>query len=290
MNKENKFLLKLNKHKKFLLLLLLFIIITSIYLLVFETRLINYINIDNVETKRIEQVDNGSMNMPEKDLKFSGELNDISGSESKKQYYDWLDNDVIKVYNKKFYLDEDYESKYRFIDDIPYIKFDNDKYNILKKVDGKIVYVDYIGNNHNILEVDDTNIKNINVGDYIYYGNLNYLINDEKNIDLSIDRKLVFRVVDINDGVALLHSVFAINNNYGNVYEDGYINSSLRTYLNDEFYNNAFNEEEKSRIVKSEYKYRDNIRTNKFEKCIDYIGTFSSDDIYNFYTTGKFGL
>ena len=280
-----KLIKEVKQQKIFLLVVIFFVVLLLAYLFIFENKIMDVKDGSNYQIETYEQkVDDGV----KEETSFLVEQKNFENIETKEQYEEWLQGKVLKIYNEEFYLDENYEVKYPFIDN-EYKEFDFEKHNVLKRVNDDLVYVDYKGKEHNIIEVNDANIKNLNVGDYIYYGNYNNLISDEKELDLSIDRKLVFRIIDIDDGMALLHSVFAINNSYGNVLEDGYENSSLRTYLNDEFFHKVFTDDERKRIVKSEYKYKKNRDSTQYEKFNDYIGTYSDEDIRNFYAIGYDG-
>ena len=297
MNNVFKKLLEGIKKQKFFVITILSLIVAGfIYLFILEGKIIDLPSENNVQVKIDIPSENGtsetiidkSINKSDNNS-YEDELNKIQGSNSQEKYHKWLDGEVVKVYNKKFYLDIDYKSKYSFIDDNDNISYGDDKCNVLKKQNKNWVYVDYRGKMHDIIELNNDNIKSLNVGDYIYYGNYDNLIYDDDESDATKNRKLVFRVVDINDGIALIHSVFAINNRYGSIDEDGYVNSTLRTYLNDEFYNFAFTEEEKKRIVHSEYKYEKDSDSKYYEKYNDYISILSNDDAKNFYAIGYSG-
>ena len=131
----------------------------------------------------------------------------------------------------------------------------------LVRIGDEVKYVDYNHNIHDIKELSDYN-NDYKIGDIIYFGNtrLNYSIEnkEEKYISgqtIDENKKMVFRIMDIKEGVALLHSLFSISDNGNTVGEDGYYQSNLREYLNEDFYDNSFSEFEKNLIVGTDLTY-----------------------------------
>ena len=248
MNKKKikKIIKKNGKRYIFYILFLVLSLFLLLYLIKFE-----WIKNDEVKTNET------------KSIKTEESINEINNI----PYIDFTEDKEITVRNNRLYLGSDYKKNYKFIDDFN-IDYDNDDCNRIIKVDKEYEYKDYLGVNHKIKNVNNENIKDINVGDYIYYGT-----SDE-------ERKIIFRVVDIKDGVATLHSVFAFDSEYGCVLKnESYKDSTLRTWLNDEFYNKAFTEEEKNRIIKTKERY-------DFD---DYIYTLDYANLHKYYSIQYYG-
>lgn len=92
------------------------------------------------------------------------------------------------------------------------------------------------------LLAEPVNISNVNVGDIIEFGKYDQ-DNDTSNGLESVE----WYVIDIKNDYAILMSVYALDcKNYNNTNESvTWETCSLRTWLNDDFYNEAFNVNEK---------------------------------------------
>lgn len=95
------------------------------------------------------------------------------------------------------------------------------------------------------ITMEPINISNVNVGDIIKFGN--YEQDDNKN---NGKEEIEWYVIDVEDDFAILMSVYALeckkyNDDIENVTWE---KCSLRQWLNNNFYNSAFNENEKSII------------------------------------------
>lgn len=120
--------------------------------------------------------------------------------------------------------------------------------NELVKIGDELKYVDYVGKEQDIKNIIDVN--DINVGEYVFYGNANKIIEDDsvKNVD----KKIIWRVVDKNNNKMTLHSVFVIDRKReDNEYKD----SELRKWLNNDFLQKSFTIEERNRIIETNTKY-----------------------------------
>ena len=160
--------------------------------------------------------------------------------------------------------------------------------NKLVRIGNDIKYVDMNHNIHEIKTLEKDN-EDLRVGDIIYFGNtkLHYKIEaeDDKYIDgreIDEDKKMVFRIMEIKGGVATIHSLFSVSDNGNTVSKTGYIDSSLREYLNNDFLNNSFNEYEKSIIVPTEISYYD-YNDRKDKVFTDKIWTLKNDIWMKYY-------
>lgn len=165
----------------------------------------------------------------------------------------------------------------------------------LVRIGNDIKYVDANHIIHGIKEIDDYN-DDFKIGDIIYFGKakLSYQSSEEDNKYVSgrrIDdtKKMIYRIMDIKNGVALIHSVFSISDNGATVGKEGYADSSLREYLNNEFYNDSFSEYEKSLIMnteisyydynaKKDLKFQDKVFTLQNRTWIDYYQNINTED------------
>ena len=108
----------------------------------------------------------------------------------------------------------------------------------------------------NLSEKAESTLGNVSVGEYVEFGRypVTHAGTDETPIK--------WLVLEVNGDQALLISKYALDAKpYNEEYE--YItweNCTLRSWLNDEFYDAAFNEEEKDCIIQTEVKAEDNPR------------------------------
>lgn len=96
--------------------------------------------------------------------------------------------------------------------------------------------------NTSVLSVDPINISGVNVGDIIEFGS--YEQDNNKN---NGSEAIEWYVIDIENDYAILMSVYALDcKNYNDENESvTWETCSLRTWLNNDFYNEAFNADEK---------------------------------------------
>lgn len=173
------------------------------------------------------------------------------------------------------YLEKKYESKKisKFINELVYKNDD-------------VLYVDYNGKEKNIKNFDgliNTDYKNLRIGDLYYIGDLSYFYKDD--IELSeIDKRMIFKVSDIKEGKAIMESLFGLSIfDWKKEDSDGYENSKLKKWLNEEFYNNVFNSEEKNNILKEKVEYAKSAGINNVQISNEKVWVISEDDIFNDY-------
>ncbi len=88
-------------------------------------------------------------------------------------------------------------------------------------------------------------IKEIKINDVIEFGSYP----QTKEGDTFKVEPIKWRVLEINNGQALLFAERILDVHRFDIKTNNYANSEIRKWLNEEFYNKAFNEEEKSRIL-----------------------------------------
>ena len=126
----------------------------------------------------------------------------------------------------------------------------------------------------------DNNYKDLKVGNVIEFG---CYYQD----DLSRKTPIKWRVLDIQDGKALLISELLLDAQpYDNGFEEKitWENSSIRDWLNNEFINEAFNSQEKSRISLTLLDNWDNPEygTNAGNDTKDKVFLLSLDEVYKY--------
>ena len=96
----------------------------------------------------------------------------------------------------------------------------------------------------------DASIKtSVSVGDLVYFGTY-----EQDNQNITKNEQIEWRILDIEDGKALLLSTYILdsmgfNSEYKSVTWE---NSTIRAWLNNDFYNSAFTSKEQSAIAKSQ--------------------------------------
>ena len=98
-----------------------------------------------------------------------------------------------------------------------------------------------------------------------------------------------WEVLEVKDGKALLVSRYVLDSGvYHSEKREGleltWVNCDLRSWINNDFYNNAFGEAEKTKIVESTIKNPTNVYNNKeTEDTTDKIFLLSTDEIVKYY-------
>lgn len=97
-------------------------------------------------------------------------------------------------------------------------------------------------------ESSDSSASDVKVGDVIVFGHY-----EQDNVKSNGSEPIEWRVLDVNDGVAFLISVYALDcKQYNTEYIDiTWANCFLRRWLNNQFYKAAFSEDERDAVILS---------------------------------------
>ena len=124
---------------------------------------------------------------------------------------------------------------------------------------------------------------NPNIGETIMFGN--YIQNSDGEI-----APIEWLVLDVKDGKALLLSKYALDcQKFNEIYDDKitWETSTLRIWLNEDFYDNAFSIQEKLLIADSELVNNNNPKygTNGGNDTVDKVFVFSEDELMEYWDT-----
>lgn len=142
----------------------------------------------------------------------------------------------------------------------------------------EVLYIDYDGKEKDIKDLSHVNEGTLRLGDIIYYGK----IDTDKFNQKCYSDKMIYRVAEIKDNIALLHSTFTMPFDKSFDEKKSYKTGKIRNYLNGDFYSKSFDEKEKSRIINYHIDYVDD--NDLKQKLEDKIYILSDEEIKKYYT------